>query len=231
MSQGQANPNIALTPSSKVMVMFPGDYAAADEGSFFTSTLAATASTTVATTTQVLAQANPVIAMQNRNPVGGYNIYLRYIKLAVTVVTTGATSANHVGTIDPMAAKLTTTGTSMGTPVNTNSNSGVLSGLALIAGVSVAAATSPLGRIVHTGQVTGSIPIAFDEWILHFGQPVYGGDMVGTQSLVKRIAVPLPPVIIPPQYWYTLGFWGASWAASAQTYQSEVGWIERPAGQ
>lgn len=231
MSQGQVNPNIGITNSSKVMVMFPGDYATADEGSFFTSYLGATANTAVATTSQALSITSPSLVIHNLNPLGGYNMYLRYAKFFMTVVTTGATSANHTGIVDSMPAKLTTTGTTMSVPNNTNSNSGVLSGAVLIAGVNIAAALSPAGRIVHVGQVTGSIPIAFDEWILHYGQPVFGGDMVGTQSNPKRIAVPLPPVIVPPQFWYTVGFWGASWAASAQTYGIEVGWIERPAGQ
>jgi hypothetical protein len=235
MSSGQANPGITAQTSSLMRTIFPGDYAAADEGSFFTSTIAATASTAVATTTQVLAQANPTVAIYNSWASGGspspQNIYLRYIRLYMTVVTTGATSANHVGTLDPLTVKLTTIGTAMGTPSNVNSASGNGSRAILYAGVNVAAATSAGGRIVHTGTVTNSIPIVLDQWTLAFGEPAATGNLIGTMSLVKNVTISLPPVIIAPGWWYTLGFWGASWAASAPTYQIEVGWIERPSGQ
>ena len=38
MSQGQPNANLPITNSSKVVSIFPGDYGACDEGSFFTET-------------------------------------------------------------------------------------------------------------------------------------------------------------------------------------------------
>ena len=233
MSQGVANPNIAFSASSKTMSIFAGDYAACDEGSFFTSWLGATASTAVATTTQALAQTNPTIAIQNLWPLGSnsYNIYLRSIKLYMTAVTTGATSAQCVGTLDPLPTKLTTVGTAMGSPMNTNSSSGVASRAAIYAGVNVAAATSINGRIAHIGTVTNAIPIILDNWVLAYGEPESVGTMIGTMTLVKKIVVPVPPVVIAPGWWYTLGFWGASWAAAAPSYTIEVSYIERPSGQ
>jgi hypothetical protein len=101
----------------------------------------------------------------------------------------------------------------------------------LTAGVNVAAASSAAARIVHTGVVTNSIPIVLDTWNLVFGEPVAANNLIGTMSLVKMITVVCPPVIIAPGWTYTLGFWGASWAASAPTYSIEAGYIERPSGQ
>jgi hypothetical protein len=235
MSQGQSNPNYAITPSGKTSIIFPGDYAAADEGSFFTSFLASTASTAVALTTNTIANANPVLAIQNLwTPTLGLSamsMYLRYIKIVWTTVSTSNTSVNYASVLDPLQAKLTTTGTALSAPVNVNGGSGVASVAKLIAGVNVATAPSSAARQVGAGQVTGAIPVAFDENIFHFGQPVYGGDLIGTQTAVKRVSVPHCPVIIPPLWWYTLGFWGTSWAASAFNFSIEVGWVERPSGQ
>lgn len=230
MSTGGANTNISNTSSSKVVNIFAGDYAAADEGSFFTAQQAATPTTAVATTTQVLAQANPTVAIRNNNPAGGYNLYLRYIKLYMTAVTTGTTSAQAVGTLDPMPAKLTTITTAIAGG-NVNSASGTTSNAAVYGGVLIAAATSAFGRVAHINTVTNSIPIVLDTWTLLFGEPASNSNLIGTMTLVKNICVPCPPVIIAPGWWYTLGFWGASWAAAAPTYTIECGWVERPSGQ
>jgi len=235
MSQGQQNPQYAITQSQKVSTIFPGDYAAADEGSFYTSYIAATASTAVALTTLALGNAHPVLAIQNMwttaSGVNAMNMYLRYIKMVYTVVPTSNTSVNYSLVLDPMPVKLTTVGTAMSTPANVNGNSGIASIASLTAGVNVAAATSSTGRQIGYGQAVGSIPVAFDEHIFHFGQPVFGGDQVGTTTLQKRVSVPCCPVVIAPQEWFTLGLFGASWAADAFNVQIEVGWIERPQGQ
>lgn len=232
MAQGSPNLNISTSSSTKVMTVFAGDFAASDEGSFFVSTLAATASTAVACTTQALADTNPALAINNTQPAGGSNIYLRYIKTFNTVVGGSNTSKNYSMLVDNIAAKLTTTGTSLGTPANVNTASGTLSKMVGSGGVNIAAAQSPQGRRVGDGQVTGAVEVIFDEWIFVFGQPVYTGDGApGTMTLVKRVTIPCAPVIIAPGWWFTLGFWGASQAASANTMRWEIGYIERPSGQ
>lgn len=232
MSTGQANPSIALTPSSKVVPIFTGDYAAADEGSYFVSTLAATASTAVACTTQALADTNPSLAIFNGQPTtgGGYNVYLRYIKIKVTVVGGTNTSKNYSALVDNLLVKLTTTGTALGTPANVNTGSSTLSKATLTAGVNIAAAQTSAGRRVGDGQVTGAVEVPFDEWVFDFASPVMGKNLIGTTSIVSARTVPMAPVILAPGYWYTLGFWGASQAAAADTFGWEVGYIERPSG-
>lgn len=231
MSQGQPNANFPISGSSKVMQIFTGDYAAADEGSYFVSTLAATASTAVANTTQALADTNPALGIINGQSTGGYNMYLRYIKMKVTVVGGSNTSKNYSSVVDNVLTKLTTTGTALGTPVNVNTSSTVLSKAQLWGGVNIAAAASGNLRRVGDGQVVGAVEVAFDEWVLVFGEPVMGKNLIGTATLVSARTVPMAPVILAPGWTYTIGFWGASQAAAADTYGWEVGWIERPQGQ
>lgn len=235
MSQGQANPNFSVAAASKVASIWSGDYAAADEGSYFVSTLAATASTAVANTTQALADTNPGLALFNGNsasPAGnGFNVYLRYIKMKVTVVGGSNTSKNYSALVDNVLAKLTTVGTALGTPQNVNTGSSTLSKLQGWGGVNIAAAQGVNGRRVGDGQVVGAVEVAFDEWIFDFAPPVMGKNLIGTTTLVSARTIPMPPVILAPGFWFTLGFWGASQAASADTYGFEVGYVERPSGQ
>ena len=233
MSQGQGNTGYPITTSQKFSPIFTGDYAAADEGSYFVSTLAATASTAVACTTQALADTNPSIAIFNGQPAtgGGYNIYLRYINVKVTVVGGSNTSKNYSSLVDNLTVKLTTVGTALGTPANVNTFSGVLSKMTGNAGVLIAAAQTGNGRRVGDGQVVGAVEVAFDEWIFDFASPVMGKNLIGTTTLVSARTVPHPPVILAPGWWFTMGFWGAAQAAAADTFGWEVGYIERPAGQ
>ena len=95
MSQGTVNLGFPASGSSKASLIFGGDTTAADEGSFFVSTLAATASTAAACTTQALADTNPGLALFNAaGSPNGFNVYLRYIKAVMTVVAGSNTSLN-----------------------------------------------------------------------------------------------------------------------------------------
>ncbi len=236
MSTGGANPGVSSAASAATRAIFFGDYAAADEGSYYTaSMLITTTSTAVATTTQILGCTSPALVVYNQNPVGGYNIYMRSVKIRLTTVNTGSTTIEQVGVLNNNIANLTTVGTLMTNgPVSTNSNSGTTSKALIYAGVNVCAApTASVGsRICHTGPVTGIIPIVLDQWMFSYGDvgtPSSFGAIIGTTGGV--VTVPLPPVIIAPQWFYTLGFWGASTSTTAPVFRIDVGYIERPAGQ
>ena len=231
MSLGTANLNYPVLGSTKSSLIFAGDLTASDEGSFFVSTLVPTASTAVACTTQALADTNPGLAIFNGQPAGGSNLYLRYIKVNQTVVAGGNTSLNYSLLVDNLLTKLTTTGTALGSPQNANTASGTVSKMSGFGGVNIAAAQSATGRRLGAGQIEAGLPVAFDEFIFQFGSPVMPGDMVGTQTLVKRIVVSCAPIILAPGWWLTLGLWGASQAASAATLGFEIGFVERPQGQ
>src|SRR6266850_2807814 len=231
MSQGQGNVSYPITTSQKFSPIFTGDYAAADEGSYFVSTLAATASTAVACTTQALADTNPALGIFNGQSAGGYNIYLRYIKVKVTVVGGSNTSKNYSALVDNLTVKLTTAGTALGTPASVNTSSSVLSKMSGNGGVNIAAAQTQNGRRVGDGQIVGAVEVAFDEWVFDFASPVMGKNLIGTTTLVSARTIPMPPVILAPGWIFTLGFWGASQAAAADTFGWEIGFIERPQGQ
>ncbi len=132
--------------------------------------------------------------------------------------------------MDNLTVKLTTTGTALGAPQSTNTGSSVISKMSGYGGVNIAAAQTVQGRRVGAGTVCGSVETTLSETIFDFGPPVYGKNYIGAAALATR-TVPMAPVILAPGWWFTLGTWGLSKAAAADTLEWEIGFIERPAGQ
>ena len=205
-----------------------GDYLAAEEGKFFTSWQAATANTAVATATQALGNTSPHLVIWNGQPAGGKNIYMKKVEFGTTAVATGRTTLEHVGVLNGDTAAHTTTGTLMSSPINVNGDSGEGSLTVLYAGVNVMATPAAGSRIVHTGRVQPIIPIVLDSWNFVYGEgSLLTAAPVETLAKVKMVNVALPPVIIAPQTFYTLGLWGASNGAAADTVRTAVSWIEQ----
>lgn len=239
MAQTVPNLNYPITASSKSSLIFAGDNGAADEGNYFVAT-SATPGTGVAQTTSVVddaatqssthAQASPALLIQNQNPVGsGINIYLRYIKLACTAVPTSATSWQYSFRLDPLSTKLTTAGTVL-TPKNVNSLSTNQSRAYINVGAITTVIMSAQGSLVAAGEIVGAIPVAFDQYLLTFGDVASAMTSIGTTTLQKFVTVPVAPIVVAPGYFLTMGQWGASNAA-APSFCWELGFIERPTGQ
>lgn len=243
MSTGVQNSGFQSSNSLKASLMFFGDHSASDEGSFYTATN--TPGTAIATTTSVVddstgasthAQQKPVMWMANVVQGGAGlsapSFYLRYLKMSIVQVPTSATSWKYAMRLTPnVSSKVTTAGTAI-TPQQPNSNVGMSSRATIQFGTITATdSTTDLGqRLVAAGQVSGAIPVALDEWMFTFGGPANSFDLIGTQTLVKRITVPCPPIVIAPGWGWVLEMYGASNAA-APSWEFEMGWIERPSGQ
>lgn len=223
--------------SSKTSPLFTGLQGAMDEGSFFIGTNVP--GTAIATTTSVVddaatqssthAQASPVMLLQNQNATGGYNVYPVYLKMFIVQVPTSATSWKYALRLDNLSTKLTTAGTVI-TPVQPNPAQTSKSNCYITFGAITTVIMSGQGRLVGNGQVSGAIPVALDQWYFAFGQASSSPDSIGTQTLVKSLTIPVPPICIPPGWFLTLEMWGTSNAA-APSWEFEFGYIERPAGQ
>jgi hypothetical protein len=240
MSQGQANSSFPITGSTKSMGMFVDYYGLADEGSFFIATNA-TPGTAIATTTSVVddatgatthAQQKPVMLIQNQNSVSqGYNIYLMYLKMFIVQIPTSATVWRYAMRLDPLSTKITTPGTVI-TPQNPNGASSTLSRAYINFGAitTTDSTSSPQQRLVANGSVSQAIPVANDEWFFNFGATFASIDSSITSANSKRMSFPVPPIVIPPGWTWTLEMWGASNAA-APSWEFELGYAERPQGQ
>jgi hypothetical protein len=133
----------------------------------------------------------PELGIYNGQPAGGYNVYLRYIKRFITVVGGSNTTLRYSSLVDNVTVKLTTTGTALATPANTNTSSNVASMVSGFGGVNVAAAQSASGRRVGAGTVCGSVETAFSETIFDFGSPVMGKNYIGAAALPRaRFRIP-----------------------------------------
>lgn len=243
MSSGQQNGNFTNSLSSKGISILTGDEGASDEGSYYIVTNP-TPGTAIATTTSVVddatgatthAQQKPTMAITNSwGPSSGVlqqNLYLRYLKMFIVQVPTSATSWKYAMRLSPNSAKITTAGTAC-VPVSPNGNYAQASRAIVSFGAVTAtdSASDPGQRLVANGQVSGAIPVALDEWLFTFGDGARSLDLVGTQTLVKRLTVPVGPIIIAPGWTWTLEMWGASNAA-APSWEFEMGYVERPTGQ
>ena len=239
MSTGVANPNCSSTSSVKSVQIFNDLQGLLDEGSLFVATNA-TPGTAVATTTSVVddaatqssthGQASPVMLVQNQQPAGGYNIYPLYLKMTIGQVPTSATNWHYALRLDPSPSKLTTAGTVI-TPNALNLASGTTQTKAYINfGAITTVIMSSSGKLIGTGMVDGAIPVQYDEWLFNFGSTSSSFDQIGAKTAVKRITIPTVPVVIPPQWFWTLEMWGASNAA-APSWEFEFVYAERPTGQ
>lgn len=240
MSTGNPNTNYSGQSTGKQSLIFAGDNAAADEGSYFTATTA-TPMTGVAQTTSVVddaatqssthAQASPAMLIINQNPAGsGINMYLRYIKCMLqSQAPTSATSWQYSFRFDNITNKLTTAGTVL-TPHNVNTASTAGSKAYISVGAITTVIMSASGWLHSAGIVTGAIPVVFDQYNFVFGDVANAMSAIGTQTLVKALTVQVAPIIIAPGYQLTMGQWGASNAA-APAFSWEIGYVERAAGQ
>jgi hypothetical protein len=204
-----------------------GDYLAADEGKFFTSTQGIVASTALALTTTALAQVNPTVVVFNGQPPGGKNLYMRHAKLTTTTIVAAITSVQHVGILNGDLSAHTTVGTLMSTPANNNGSLDNPSLAKVWGGVNIMSTPAAKSRLVHSGEVDNDGPVALDNWTLVYGESGVPDVKIGAvATLVRHVVIPIPPVIVAPQQFYTLGFWGVAWAATAASYRIDVGWLE-----
>jgi len=224
--------------TGKQSLVYTGLQGLLDEGSLFIAS--SVPGTAIATTTSVVddaatqssthAQASPVMLLQNQNVAGSnYNVYPIYLKMNIIQVPTSATLWKYAIRLDPLSTKLTTAGTVI-TPQNLNANQTNNSKCYVTFGAITTVIASGQSRLVGNGLVSGAIPVANDQWYIAFGQVASSPDSIGTQTLVKSLTIPVPPIVIPPTWFMTLEMWGTSNAA-APSWDFEFVYAERPAGQ
>lgn len=238
-----ANLGINTQGSTKVNNIWNSDSSLADEGSYFIATNT-TVGTAIAMTTSVIDDALtasathapnvPYLYMQNRGALGDPNsksIYLRYIKLFSRVgdqAWTSATQALFSIRTDGGGDRRTTRGTAL-TVYNANTNFGSGTAADFTAGGNVCSLPGGTGRINAHGLIQSSIPLAGSTWIFTFGDASVAADF-GYASVINKVTMHAPPVVIAPGWSFQLDLWATALAA-APTFEVEVGYAERFNGQ
>jgi hypothetical protein len=214
-----------------VIPLTPNLHALADEGSYFVATNPAPGAAIAYGVQAAFSDTNAFLIARNNDLISNMSakrVYLDYIKLICTVVPASATSAQFAVKSDgPSSLRYTSGGTQIAA-VNTNndSNTGSMIGNNIWAGTPVLAASSSSARLLARGVLNGAIPGISDEYVIKFGSIDGGGNIRGGTAST-RLVVNAPPIIIGPQQWISLHLWFPANAATAPTFEMEMGWFER----
>lgn len=238
------NVNFGIQNAQKTAPLWPSLHALLDEGSLFlmSSTDAASgkaAGTAIATTTSVVddaatasathAQNVPVMYMSNQGSTTDQNattIYPIALKMTVVQVPTSATHWSYAIRADN-ASRYTSGGTRMNA-INLNTGSSRASQALCYFGAVVTALPSGNQRVLASGQVQSTIPVAKDVWIFTFGDITMPSSIL-TASAAKNINVPVQPFALAPGWNFTLEMWGAANAA-ATSWEFDFIYAERQTG-
>lgn len=200
-----------------------GRYGLADEGSYYT----------VASVigTDITAHAAPAIADAETKPIihffnGGSNdIYLDYIEMLTTIANASATAVAFRAYLDSKGSTGRTGGGTALTAVNTRSNSSNTSGSTVFAGAVTAVGTSP--KLAYSRVIKEFIGVALDRYSFSFGNGLVGNPTTSYTAGATAIVSYGPPLVIAPGGNLYFCQVSPSGAATAATFQFEMGFWER----
>lgn len=206
-----------------VVPMGIGRYGLADEGSYWTaSTVIGTDLTAHAAPAIVDAETKPIIHLFN----GGTNdVYLDYIELLTTIANASATAVGFTIYLD---AKGSTNRTGAGTaitPVNVRSNSATATGVTMFAGAVTAVGTSP--KKAFSRVIKEFIGVALDRYSFSFGNGLLANPTTSYTAGATAIVTYCPPIVLAPGGNLCFCQVSPSGAATAATFQFELGYFER----
>lgn len=236
-----ANPLFPTANSVKVQSVWDDDYPLADEGGFYVSTnptvgtgIAGTVCVDdAATASSTHAQFAPTLLVFNNsspaNP-NAFSIYMRYVKLIVTVAPASATNWKYSLRMDNLNRY--SSGGSVITPVNPNpgSSRNIPVSLVYFGAIVPTALPSASARLVANGTMDSAIPVVGDQYLLKFGNAAVTMDQLNGGTTAKNMTYNAPPVVISPGWCLALDMWGASNAATPASWEFEMGHVERVPG-
>src|SRR5207248_2749105 len=213
----------------------------ADEGGWYVSTnptvgtgIAKTVCVDdAATSSSTHAQFAPAFLIYNNSSPANQNalsIYLRYLKLVVTVAPASATNWKYSLRMDNLNRY--SSGGSVITPVNVNPSSSRNQPAALVyfGAIVPTALPSANARLVGNGTLDSAIPVIGDQYLLKFGNAAVSMDQLSGGTLAKNMTVNAPPIIVAPGWCLALDMWGTSNAATPASWEFELGHAERLPG-
>src|ERR1700687_4538389 len=199
----------SATPAVSVLPITGRDIGLGDSANYYTA-ITPTPGTGIITGTPItLVETTPALVVFNG---GLLNVYLLYLRLSVTVASTGnVTNTNFSHSIDQ--------GNRMGTATNgtqlTINNSNIMSGVksstqATWGAITGAAAKSANARILQNDVFrVALIPIVGDIYEFQYGAAM--GEAVGsTPATVCNFIKTCPDVVLQPQSSYVLNIWATT---------------------
>ena len=213
----------------RVNALSASDAGASDEGSYYTSSNGVVGApiagqTTNSPNTLTPSDVAPELVIENNNAVGGKNIVLRRIVRVIT--NPGTASQTGISIQCQLDAGLLYTSGGTALVVKNQNPLGPTSGALAWAGAIVKAAkVAP----VYCGRSSprSTLAIINDELYFDFGSPGIGSSTYAVATVAGRFVIPMPPVVIPPQYTWSMHFAYGLTVTGSPTSDWEVGHIER----
>lgn len=197
------------------------------EGSYFTVSNAADDTQITAHAAPAIADLStkPILHFYNGNAAGGKSIYLDYISIYTIVANASATRVFFDAYVDAKGSTSVTSGGTAATPANVLITSSTTSGATVTAGAVVSAMSSP--RKIFHSMVRPAIGIALDQYHFSFGNGLTMGQGAFVQATVQSTFTAGPPIVIPPGCNFGFVQISPSGAATAMTFEYNVGFWER----
>lgn len=209
-----------------VMPVGVGRVTLADEGSYFVAQNATVG-------TQLTGHVAPAIADTNtKSIIHGYNsgskyVYLDYITLTTVVANASATAVDFLAYTDLKGSScLTSGGTALTAVYNTLSDSTATSGMNWTAGACVTAPATNIHRVLQR-TVKPYIGVALDSYSFVFGNGAWAPTGYALITAVTNTLCSCAPVVIAPGSNFMFVQCGPSGAATAMTFELEIGYSER----
>jgi hypothetical protein len=201
-------------------------HALTDEGSYFVTNNAQTGIATSATPTTFSAT-NPFILIYNASrPSDDFasRLYVDYVTLLATAAGTAGTSLQYAITKD-VGNRFSSGGTEITANIaNLGPTSlGTLT-RAWAGNITATAASGNAKTLIGNRFLSGSIPVAGDEYTLRFGAAGVADTL--NISTVKSVVKNMPPIVLGPDESLLVHIWLPAQSA-ASSYAPELGWWER----
>ena len=208
-----------------VQAVAPPRFSLADEGSYFSAQNATFGTALTAHAAPAIADTDtkPFIHMFNAGPT---SVWLDYIWLQGTIANASATAVGWAAYVDAKGSTARSSGGTAITPVNVNAGSSNATAVTMYAGAVVAAPTS--SRRVMQRTIRPYIGVALDQYTFSFGNGVNSlNTAILLASGVANIHTAAGPLMIPSGGNLMFCQISPSGAATAATFEFEVGWSER----
>lgn len=208
-----------------VQPVAPPRFALADEGSYFSAQNATYGTAITAHAAPAIADTNtkPFIHMFNAGPT---SVWLDYIWLQGTIANASATSVGWAAYVDALGTTSRTGAGTAITPVNVNAGSSTATAVTMFAGAVTAVSAS--SRRVMQRTIRPYIGVALDQYTFSFGNGINSlNTAILLASGVANIHTASGPIVIPSGGNLMFCQISPSGAATAATFEFEVGWSER----
>jgi len=200
----------------------------ADEGSYYVAQNATVGTQLTGHVAPAISDTNTKSIIHFYNPAtSGKDVYLDYLVLTTVVANASATAVDFLAWTDQKGATgLTSGGTAITSIANTRADSTNTTGITLTAGACVTAPATNIHRVLQR-TVKPYIGVALDSYSFVWGNGAWAPTGYALITAVTNTITSCAPVVVGPGCNFYFVQTGPSGAATAMTFEFEMGFWER----